>query len=131
MQSGHHELSQLELRCSRLNRMVPDELRRIGLPCNPHERILRLRGGTKDGTATTEPPQSSSFRPVVQLIVYKGAWASRLVGSAENSEVFFIRQSSMRDKSQWSKLHEGAKVSLTMRYAAGRGIVSDAVLETA
>ena len=74
-------------------------------------------------------PSMQSSRLVVQLIVYKGAWVSRIVDSAEDSEVFFIRKSSMRDQSQWSKLQAGKRISLTIKRAAGRGIVSDAVLE--
>ena len=35
----------------------------------------------------------------------------------------------MRDQSQWSKLQAGKRISLTIKRAAGRGIVSDAVLE--
>ena len=91
-------------------------------------RCIRLRGGSEDATGDALPSMQSS-RLVVQLIVYKGAWVSRIVDSAEDSEVFFIRKSSMRDQSQWSKLQAGKRISLTIKRAAGRGIVSDAVLE--
>ena len=68
-------------------------------------------------------------RIVVELIEYKGAWFSQRVGSSSNKEVLFIRKSSMRDKSQWPALAAGKRVSLMIRSVAGRGIVTDAVLE--
>ena len=52
------------------------------------------------------------------------------MGEADGGEVLFVRKSSLRDKTQWEALREGSRVSLTIRRAAGRGIVSDAVLET-
>ena len=43
--------------------------------------------------------------------------------------MLFVRKSSLRDKAQWAELREGRRVSLAIRRVAGRGIVSDAVLE--
>ena len=77
-------------------------------------------------TTTGELPVS---RIVVELIEYKGAWFSQRVSSGSNKEVLFIRKSSMRDKSQWPALAAGKRVNLMIRRVAGRGIVSDAVLE--
>jgi hypothetical protein len=70
---------------------------------------------------------SNQGRLIVELISYKGAWVSREVGKAEDSEVFFIRKSSMRVKSQWAALLVGGRVSLVIKRVSGRGIVSDAV----
>ena len=69
-------------------------------------------------------------RIVVQLIEYKGAWISREVGTADDSVVYYIRKSSLRDKSEWPALLAGSRVSLTIKHVAGRGIVSDATLVT-
>ena len=69
-------------------------------------------------------------RLTVELIAFKGAWCCRQVGKAEDSEVYFVRKSSMREKSQWPALKPGSHVSLTIRSVAGRGVVSDAVLVT-
>ena len=70
-------------------------------------------------------------RLVVQLIHYKGAWVTREVGKGDDSDVYFVRKSSMREKGQWDALRPGAHVSLTIKRVAGRGIVSDAVVSTA
>ena len=94
-----------------------------------HGCAVRLRGGTELGATHLPLPQPAG-RFVVMLIAFKGAWVSRIVGSAEDSEVFYIRKSSMRDKSQWSKLRERSHVSFTIKHVAGREIVSDAVIQT-
>ena len=86
-------------------------------------------GSGAAANASTATAQPCSERLVVQLITYKGAWISRLVGSSDDGEVFYVRQSSMRNKSEWSKLHQGSLVSFSIKRMAGRGIVSDAVLE--
>jgi hypothetical protein len=67
-------------------------------------------------------------RLVVHLISYKGAWVTRQVGTGDDSEVYFLRKSSMRMKSQWAALLVGSHVSLVIKRVSGRGIVSDAML---
>ena len=66
-------------------------------------------------------------RVVVELVAFKGAWIAHPVGGG--GDVLFVRKSSLRDKAQWAELREGRRVSLAIRRVAGRGIVSDAVLE--
>ena len=72
----------------------------------------------------------NSDRLLVELVKYAGAWAARQVGSGDGGETFFIRKSSLRDAGQWSSLQVGNRVSMTIKRAAGRGIVTDAVLES-
>ena len=79
--------------------------------------------------AATSAAAPTGDRIVVELIKYAGAWASRQVGSGDEGEVLFVRKSSMRDKGQWGLLRPGGRVSLTIKRAAGRGIVADAVPE--
>jgi hypothetical protein len=67
-------------------------------------------------------------RLVVELLTYKGAWVSRQPGAGESGEIFFVRKSSMRNQSEWTSLRAGSHVSFTIKRAAGRGIVSDAVI---
>eukprot|EP00966_Prymnesium_polylepis_P239548 5539987-Prymnesium_polylepis.2 len=69
-------------------------------------------------------------RLTVELVSFKGAWCCRQVGKSSDSDVYFVRKSSMREKSQWPALKPGSYVSLTIRSVAGRGVVSDAVLVT-
>ena len=69
-------------------------------------------------------------RVVVELVEFKGAWVARRVEEDEPSgDVLFVRKSSLRDKSQFSALQAGSRISLTIKSVSGRGIVSDAVLE--
>lgn len=65
-------------------------------------------------------------RVVVELVSFKGAWVAQPVGGGD---VLFVRKSSLRDRAQWPELRAGSRVSLAIRRVAGRGIVSDAVLE--
>ena len=75
------------------------------------------------------PPTTSSGdgRLVVKLVTYKGAWVSRVEGAADDSKVYFVRKSSMRDKGQFGELREGGLVSIKLKRMAGREIVADAV----
>ena len=72
---------------------------------------------------------------LVELVSYTGAWVSRRRdaqskdGGEKSAAPLFIRKSSLRDKKQWADLRLGSLVSLTLKTAAGRAIVSDAVLE--
>ena len=93
---------------------------------------IRSTGGSSSSSgAGTSTSSDSSERLLVQLIKYTGAWVSRQVGSGEEGEeVFFVRQSSMRNKGDWGKLTEGCHISIAIKRAAGRGIVTDAVLES-
>ena len=68
-------------------------------------------------------------RVVVELVEFKGAWVARRVEDP-SGDVLFVRKSSLRDKSQFSALQAGSRISLTIKSVSGRGIVSDAVLET-
>ena len=67
-------------------------------------------------------------RVVVELVEFKGAWVARRVEDP-SGDVLFVRKSSLRDKSQFSALQAGSRISLTIKSVSGRGIVSDAVLE--
>ena len=68
-------------------------------------------------------------RVVVELAEFKGAWVARRVDEP-SGDVLFVRKSSLRDKAQWTALRAGSRVSLTIKVVSGRGIVSDAVLES-
>jgi len=76
------------------------------------------------------PPVSEGAagdRLTVELIKYAGAWSARRVDGMDG-EIFFIRKSSLRDKNEWATLREQRRLSLAIKRAAGRGIVSDAFL---
>ena len=81
------------------------------------------------GVAAAKEASASSERVVVELIKFAGAWSSRPIGSSDDADVYYVRQSSMRSKSDWRALRVGCRVSFVMKRAAGRAIVSDAVIE--
>ena len=53
-------------------------------------------------------------RVVVKLVEFKGAWVARRVEDP-SGDVLFVRKSSLRDKSQFSALQAGSRVSLTIK----------------
>ena len=82
--------------------------------------------------ALTSPENAlASGRLIVELLKFHGAWISRPVGGSNDDDVYYVRQSSMRNKSEWTSLRAGCRVSFVMKRAAGRAIVSDATIESA
>ena len=60
-------------------------------------------------TSAGKASSASSNRVVVELIKFAGAWSSKLVGS-DDAQVYYVRQSSMRNKSDWTSLRAGGHV---------------------
>ena len=59
-------------------------------------------------------------RITVELVEFKGAWVARRVDEP-SGDVLFVRKSSLRDKSQFSALQVGSRVSLAIKRVSGRG----------
>jgi len=49
------------------------------------------------------------------------------VGVTADGTEYFVRTTSMRVRTEWSKLRVGDAISFCVRYAAGRGIISDVI----
>ena len=49
------------------------------------------------------------------------------VGVTSDGKEYFVRTTSMRVRTEWSKLRVGDAISFSVRYAAGRGIISDVI----
>ena len=50
------------------------------------------------------------------------------VGTTPDGTEYFVRTTSMRVRTEWSKLIVGDAIEFSIRYAAGRGIISDVVV---
>ena len=49
------------------------------------------------------------------------------VGVTSDGTEYFVRTTSMRARTEWSQLQVGDAISFSVRYAAGRGIISDVI----
>ena len=49
------------------------------------------------------------------------------VGVTSDGKEYFVRTTSMRVRTEWSELRVGDAISFSVRYAAGRGIISDVI----
>ena len=50
------------------------------------------------------------------------------VGTTTDGTEYFVRTTSMRVRAEWSKLVVGDAIDFSIRFAAGRGIISDVVV---
>ena len=66
---------------------------------------------------------------VVVLItnVQQNFKAAQQEGGGADSEIYYVRKSSMRDKNVWPALKAGDRVEVAFRVMSGRAIVADAV----